>query len=100
MLLDSTSPTRQLVAVSATIPPRTETFMRALMHDPISVAVGDMGAPVTNVVQTVVWAAEAVLAVAQRQQLRNLLANQRASTILTFAAAGKEASALLPAIPP
>ena len=60
MLLDSTSPTRQLVAVSATIPPRTETLMRALMHDPILVAVGDMGAPVTNVVQTIVWAAEAV----------------------------------------
>ena len=69
-VMDAVGRPRQLVAVSATIPPVTERALKALAVRPLLVAVGDVGAPTPNVVQTFLWVEEHVRAILDPRSAR------------------------------
>ena len=52
-------PQRQNLMFSATLPPRTKQLMAVLTSSPITISVGEQGAPCASVRHTVMWVEEA-----------------------------------------
>ncbi|XP_040263668.1 probable ATP-dependent RNA helicase DDX59 isoform X2 [Bufo bufo] len=57
-VLENSSPDRQTVLVSATIPDSIERFAQQLLRDPVRITVGEKNQPCSNVRQIVLWVEE------------------------------------------